>query len=392
MDVALGMVLGMVIAVSLGAGWRLVFMRGRVQAPEAAAMQAAVHAATSLLPPLRRGLTEETARPAVRALLVLTGAQAVALASGGALLAFDGAGADHHQAGDALAALGGGSDRVHVERHLDCRHPGCPLRSAVSAPLLVHERRIGTLVALYDRPARLRLEESRVVTEAAALVAALVQLSEVEAQGERLARAELRSLRAQISPHFIYNALAAVAAFIHSRPEEARELLTEFAEFIRYGFGSQRPYVTLADELGYVEKYLRLEQARFGERMRVRVEVDPDILPAVVPVLSVQPLVENAVRHGVESRPEGATTIEIEGRSVGTDVQLSVRDDGAGMDADTAAAALAGDGRGIGLHNVQSRLRATFGEGYGLQVGPGPTSGTEIVMTLPKFRAGVRPA
>jgi two-component system LytT family sensor kinase len=386
MDVALGMVLGMVVAVSLGAGWRLVSTRGRVLAPEAAAMQAAVHAATSLLPPLRQGLTPETAKPAVRALRVLTGAQAVALAAEGTVLAFDGEGADLHRAGDALATLTGRSDRVHVERH---HHAECPLRSALAAPLLVHERRVGTLVALYDRPARLRLEDSRVVAEAAALVAALVQLSEVEAQGERLARAELRSLRAQISPHFIYNALAAVAAFIHSRPEEARELLTEFAEFIRYGFGSQRPYVTLADELGYVEKYLRLEQARFGERMRVRVEVDPDILPAVVPVLSVQPLVENAVRHGVESRPEGAT-IEIEGRSVGSDVWLSVRDDGAGMDPEMAARALAGDGRGIGLHNVQSRLHATFGEGYGLQVGPGP--GTEMIMTLPKFRAGVRPA
>ena len=87
------------------------------------------------------------------------------------------------------------------------------------------------------------------MTEAAALVAALVQLSEIEAQEERLARAELRSLRAQISPHFIYNALAAVAASIRPRPAEARELLTEFAEFIRYAFAGQRPYVTLADEL-----------------------------------------------------------------------------------------------------------------------------------------------
>ena len=180
-----------------------------------------------------------------------------------------------------------------------------------------------------------------------------------------------------------------MAAFIHSRPEEARELLTEFAEFIRYAFAGKSPYVTLADELGYVEKYLRLEQARFGERMRVRVQVDPDILPAVVPVMSVQPLVENAVRHGVESRPEGAT-IEIEGRSVGSDVRLSIRDDGAGMDLATAEAALAGNGRGIGLHNVRSRLRATFGEGYGIQISDGP--GTEVVMTLPKFRAGVRPA
>jgi two-component system LytT family sensor kinase len=393
MDVALGVLLGAALAASLAAGWRLVAAPRRVLAPEAAAMQAAVHAATSLLPHLRRGLTPETTRPAAGALRVLTGANAVALTDGEALLAFDGAGADHHHAGDPLAPLAGevGGDRVRVEPRLACPHPGCPLRSAIVAPLRVQERRIGALVAFYDRPGRLRLEESRVVGEAAALVAAMVELSEVQAQGERLVRAELRALRAQISPHFIYNALAAVAASIHSRPEEARELLTEFAEFIRYAFAGQRPYVTLADELRYVEKYLRLEEARFGERLRVRVQVDPDVLPAVVPVLSVQPLVENAVRHGVESRPQGGT-IEIEGRSLGADVELRICDDGAGIRPDVVEAALAGRGRGIGLGNVHSRLRATFGEGYGLQVASRDGSGTEVIMTLPKFRAGVRAA
>ena len=277
---------------------------------------------------------------------------------------------------------------MHVEPRLPCTHPGCPLRSAIVAPLAVRERRIGVLVALYERPGRVRLEESRVVAEAAALVSAMVELSEVEAQGERLARAELRALRAQISPHFIYNALAAVAAFIHSRPEEARELLIEFSEFIRYAFARQRPYVTLADELQYVEKYLRLEQARFGERLRVRVQVDPEVLHAVVPVLSVQPLVENAVRHGVESRPEGGL-VTIEGRDLGADVELRVSDDGAGIDPERAAAALAGAGPGIGLGNVHGRLLSTFGEGYGLVVENG--DGTTVVMTLPKFRAGVRP-
>jgi two-component system LytT family sensor kinase len=391
MNVVLGVVLGMALSMSLAAGWLLTFRRGHVLAPEAAAMQAAVHAATSLLPPLRQGLTAETARPVARALRVLTGAQAVALTGGDTLLAFDGLGADHHAAGDPLEAFGAhaGGERVHVEAHLACASPDCPLRSGIFAPLLAQQQRIGTLIALYDRPGRMRLEESRVVTEAAALVAALVQLSEVEAQAERLARAELRSLRAQISPHFIYNALAAVAASIRPRPAEARELLTEFAEFIRYAFATQRPYVTLADELGYVERYLRLEQARFAERMVVRVDVDPDILPATVPVLSVQPLVENAVRHGIEPRPEGGTLV-IEGRSIGNDVQLSIRDDGCGITPEAAERALAGEGRGIGLWNVQSRLRATFGDDYGLQVRPAATTGTEVIVTLPKFRPGVK--
>ena len=333
MDVALGVVLGLALAASLAAGWRLV-RAPRVQDPSSSAMQGAVHAATSLLPDLRRGLEAGSAAAAPH-LRTLTGANAVALADSERLLAFDGLGDDHDHS---LAALAGEihDDRVRVEPRLRCDHAGCPLRSAIVAPLVVQDRRIGALIALYDRPGRLRLEETRVVGEAAALVSAMVELSEMEAQGERLARAELRALRAQISPHFIYNALAAVASFIHSRPEEARELLTEFAEFIRYAFARQRAYVTVADELRYVEKYLRLEQARFGERLKVRVQVDPEVLQAVLPVLSLQPLVENAVRHGVERLPEGGQ-VAIEGIDLGNDVELRVSDSGDGIDPERAA-------------------------------------------------------
>jgi two-component system, LytTR family, sensor kinase len=389
-DVALGVLLGLALAASLAAGWRLV-RAPRVQDPSSSAMQGAVHAATSLLPHLRRGLGPDSAPRAAPHLRVLTGASAVALAGPVELLAFDGAGSDHHRPGDRLADLAGEvrDDRVRVEPRLACERLGCPLRSAIVAPLVVQDRRVGALVALYARPGRVRLEESRVVAEAAALVSAMVELSEMEAQGERLARAELRALRAQISPHFIYNALAAVASFIHSRPEEARELLTEFAEFIRYAFARQRAYVTVADELRYAEKYLRLEQARFGERLKVRVQVDPEVLQAVLPVLSLQPLVENAVRHGVERKAAGGL-VAIEGIDLGVDVALRVSDDGGGIDPERARAALAGGGPGIGLGNVHGRLQSTFGAGYGLEIEHG--RGTTVVMTLPKFRAGVRAA
>jgi two-component system LytT family sensor kinase len=390
-DVALGVLLGMVLAASLAAGWRLV-RAPRVIDPGGSAMQAAVHAATSVLPQLRQGLQPASAAAAAPHLRTLTGAAAGARADADeVLLAFDGGGADHHRAGDTLGGLGVEvrDDRVRVEPRLRCAGPGCPLHSAIVAPLTVRGRQVGALVALYERTGRLRLEESRVVGEAGALVSAMVELSELEAQGERLARAELRALRAQISPHFIYNALAAVASFIHTRPEEARELLTEFAEFIRYAFARERSYVTLADELRYVEKYLRLENARFGDRLRVRVQVDPEVLQAVVPVLSLQPLVENAVRHGVEASARGGL-VEIEGRDLGTDVELRVCDDGAGIDPDRAAEALNGGGTGIGIGNVHGRLRSTFGEGYGLELAPG--DGTTWVMTVPKFRAGVRTA
>jgi two-component system LytT family sensor kinase len=249
---------------------------------------------------------------------------------------------------------------------------------------------VGSLYAFYTSPGRIRPEDMRVVGEAASLVSAQVALAALETQGELLARAELRALRAQISPHFVYNALTAVANSIHTSPDEARELLTEFSEFIRYAFARERPYVTLADELQYVEKYLRLEQARFGERLRVRVEVAPEVLHTRIPALSVQPLVENAIRHGLEMGIGGS--VEIVASDFDREVELRVVDDGAGMPPERAAAALAGDTDGIGLANVHRRLQTTFGDEYGLEIESRPGGGTSVVMTLPKGRAGVRVA
>ena len=393
MDVVLAVVFGLALVASLVAGARLVARPRRVLDPEGRAMQAALHAATSTLPHLRRGLSVESAGHAIGHLRELLQAPAVALTDREVVLAFAGAGADHHRVGDPIAELvrTERDDRVHAETRLACREPGCPLGAAIVAPLVVSAERVGSLVALYASEGRLRPEDTRVTGEAASLVAAQLELAVLEAQGERLARAELRALRAQISPHFVYNALAAVASYIHSRPEEARELLTEFAEFTRYAFRSERPYVTLAEELRYVETYVRLEQARFGRRLRLRLEVPPEILSAVVPALSVQPLVENAIRHGVEPR-SGDAHVAIVGRDLGADVELRVFDDGLGMDPARARAALAGAAGGVGLGNVQARLRAAFGPEYGLEVRSRPGHGTTVIMTLPKFRPGVRAA
>jgi two-component system LytT family sensor kinase len=261
----------------------------------------------------------------------------------------------------------------------------------VVAPLLIQDQLLGALIAIYEPDRRLRPDDTRVVGEAAALVSAQVELSLVAAQEERLTKAELHALRARISPHFVYNSLAAIASYIHSRPDTARALLAEFAEFTRYAFRGERTYVTIAEELHYVEKYLRLEQARFGDRLAVRVQVDPDVLQTVVPVLSLQPLVENAVKHGLEARA-GKRTIEILAIDRDQDVELRVTDDGVGMSDAQAAAALSGERGGIGLSNVDRRLRATFGDDYGLEVETEPARGTTVVMVVPKFRVGVRAA
>jgi two-component system, LytTR family, sensor kinase len=356
-------------------------------------MQSALHAATSTLPHLRRGLEARSAERVLPHLRALTGAVAVALADRWSVLAIDGEGREQVRPGDLLSRLLARTpdDRVHIEPRLVSSDPACPLRAAVLAPLLVQEKRAGTLIVFYREEGRPRHEAVRVVHEAAALVSAQIALSVLDEQEERLAQAELRALRAQISPHFIYNALAAVAGDIHARPEEARELLSDFAEFTRYLFRDGRPYVTLADELEHVDRYLRLEQARFRDGLQVTVQVAPEALSAVVPALSVQPLVENAVRHGIERRA-GDGRIEITGRVVAGDVELRVSDDGCGIPADRVDAMLAGEGGGIGLTNVDGRLRASFGEAYALRIESRAGEGTTAVMTVPLLRAEVQAA
>jgi two-component system LytT family sensor kinase len=337
MGVGLGVLVGLAIAASLLAAARLLSGPRRVISPEGQAMQAALHAAMATLPHLRTGFTAASAQAAAPHLRSLTQAPAIALLDPVQVLAFEGDGADHHMPGMPLPMEMGRDERVHVFPRLRCSHPGGPLRAAIAAPLIVRGEPVGMLVALYRDGGRLRPEDTRGVEEAAALVSAQLSIPELAAQKERLAEAELRALRAQISPHFIYNALAAVASEIHADPEQARELLTEFAEFIRYAFQGDRPYVTLAEELRYVEKYVLLERARFGERLDVRVEVAPEVLQAVLPVLSLQPLVENAVRHGVEASL-GRRRVEIVARDLGRDAEVRVCDDGVGM-AEAAARA-----------------------------------------------------
>ena len=384
MDLVVGILVGIAV---IAAAWGVIRTRRSKRAPEAIGMQSALHAATSTLPHLRRGLSPRTAEQAVPHLRALTGAAAIALADTRAVIAIEGEGREQVRPGDLLSRLLARTkdDRMHIEPRLISSDPTCPLRSAVLAPLLVQGKRAGTLIAFYRWPGRPSREELRVVQEAASLVSAQVELSVVAEQEERLAQAELRALRAQISPHFIYNALAAVAGDIHERPEEARELLTDFAEFTRYLFRDGRSYVTLGEELAHVERYLRLEQARFREKLHVVIDVVPEALGAVVPAMSVQPLVENAVRHGVEQRA-GTGRVEITGRIAGEDIELRVTDDGTGIEPERVPLVLAGTGGGIGLSNVDGRLRATFGERYALRIDSRPGEGTTAVMTVPQLQ------
>ena len=348
-----------------------------------------LHTASLASPALRQGLTRDSAERSIRHLRALLGTPALALTDTTGLLAWDGEGEHHAPQVAALMAgtLERGSTRLFDQGDLPCEVPGCPVRTAVVGPLVVDERIVGTLQVFAPYPTA---GLARATDEVALWVSGQLELAELDASRTRLMEAEVRALRAQISPHFIYNSLGAIASFVRTDPDRARELLLEFADFTRYSFRRHGEYTTLAEELRSVERYLLLEQARFGDRLKVTLSIAPEVLPVAVPFLCIQPLVENAVRHGIEGK-DGAGTIRIVARDRGQECQIEVEDDGIGEDPEQVRRALAGDESldSIGLGNVDARLRNTFGDEFGLVVETAPGAGTKVTVRVPKFAPGV---
>jgi two-component system LytT family sensor kinase len=335
-----------------------------------------LHVAASAAAALRGGRAEPDTQRAARHLRTLLGSTAVAIVGPGDAVALDGAD-DLEAAARRIAARVRETGRRQVFPHPD----GSAL-DAVGAPIVVDGSVWGAIVA-FAGPVRGPLV--RATGDVAGWCAAQLALGELDASRTALAEAELRALRAQISPHFIFNALTAIASFISTDPARARDLVLEFADFTRYSFRRQGEFTTLAEELRSIHSYLELERARFGERLTVRLRIAPETLSTVIPFLSVQPLVENAVRHGLEPGEHGGV-ITIASLDDGTHTEITVEDDGAGMDPAALAALLDADSSSphVGLRNVDTRLRQLYGSGGGLVVETNVGAGTLVRMRVPK--------
>ena len=342
---------------------------------------------------LREGLTEDNATKAARHLRLMLGGSALAICDTQDALVWTGHG-EHHsdQAFDhAARVLRTGDVAVLGRGDLPCTRPECDVRAGVVAPIVVEDRVIGTLAAYSDRPSA---GLARATEQVATWVSGQLELGELDRERTRAMEAELRSLRAQISPHFIYNSLGAIASFVRTDPDRARELLLEFADFTRYALRRGGSFTPLSEELRNVERYLVLEQARFGERLQVNLLIAPEVLTVAVPYLAVQPLVENAVRHGLADKV-GTGTVTITATDLGDLAEISVEDDGAGSDPEAVRRALDGEDGGdgssesVGLGNVDARLRRVYGDDHGLVVETAPGLGTKVSFRVPKYAPGV---
>jgi two-component system, LytTR family, sensor kinase len=351
-----------------------------------------LHTASLAALPLRSGLTPEAAGKAAPHLRALLGSSALSITSEGSPLVWEGERSSDHPAEAALAHVAeverGGRTRVLGPDAVACDSTTCPIRYAIVVPLRTDSWVVGALAAYAPEAPK---ELVRVTEELAHWMEAQLELAELDRSRSRLLEAEVRALQYQIYPHFIYNSLTTIASFVRTDPERARELLLEFADFTRYSFRRRGNFTTLAEELRSIDRYLLLERARFGDRLHVTLRIAPEVLPVAVPYLCLQPLVENAVRHGLENKP-GEGHLKIIAEDAGAECVISVEDDGVGMDPELMRQVLAGeapDGVGIGLANVDGRLRQVYGDRYGLVAETAVSAGMKVTIRAPKYRQGV---
>ncbi|HEU4881665.1 MAG TPA: sensor histidine kinase [Longimicrobium sp.] len=194
-----------------------------------------------------------------------------------------------------------------------------------------------------------------------------------------LAQSNLRALNMQLQPHFLFNTLNAISV-LAAKGERAQtvRLIERMSDLLRMSLENSEQTLPLVRELEFAQRYLDIEQVRFADRMTVRFDVAPDTMSALVPSMVLQPLVENAVKHGI-ARRRGAGRIEVRARRLDDRLELSVRDDGPGFGAEPAAV-----GTGVGLANTQARLEQLYGaDGFEMFRGSGPGGGARVRITLP---------
>ncbi|MBI3924162.1 MAG: histidine kinase [Armatimonadetes bacterium] len=271
----------------------------------------------------------------------------------------------------------------------------CSLGEAVFFPLTDGKSVVAALGLLSHREHPLSGADRTLIQGLSSILSFELVSRRLHQQGMELERTRFRFLTAQIRPHFLFNALNTVAAVISTDPARAEELILDLADFLRQTFRVQAEWVPLSEEIGYLNAYLALEQARFGERLRIELEVPPEARDLPVPSLLVQPLVENSIRHGVSARPEGGT-VRLRVRAAEGGFEFLVEDDGVGFpaatDLTTGSLPPATDSGGVGLTNVRERLLSLLGERARFHLASEPGKGCRISYFIPRPSALPRPA
>jgi len=286
------------------------------------------------------------------------------------------AGAEASLSDDAFVDLAG---PALISETRGAEHPGVE----VVVPVRVPRKPRTLLLARRSGGRRYLSRDLATLGRAASVIADQIEQFR-EAELRRLmTQAELRALQSQIHPHFLFNALNALYGIIPREARSAREMVLNLSDIFRYKLETGKMMRPLSDEVHIIRAYLEVERLRLGEKLRVELEIAPEALDVSIPVLSIQPLVENAIKHGIAPKMEGGR-VRVEGRVAEGTLQISVSDSGNGYSSMST-------GSGVGLENVARRLDLCYGSQAKLDMASGP-EGTQASVTIPVTVAAVEVA
>jgi two-component system, LytTR family, sensor kinase len=376
----------MILANSLGVALFMLVVRDRNRFHDevaAASSAKALRIAQRTLGMLSKGFPGELATSLASIVREETGVGAVAVTDTEKVLSFSGLGADHHLAGAPIAsrltrrALAERevvfTDGVH-ESYRCTLSPTCPLASALVVPLEVDGAVIGTVQLFEPHARRFGIINKSLGEGIAALLSSQILVARYQEQKSLLTMAELKLIHAQVNPHFLFNSLNTIIAITRTDPERARELLTHLSQFFRKNLKRQGELSTLEEELAHVGSYLEIEKARFQGRLVVELSIPAELMGVRLPTFTLQPLIENAIKHGLSSTLGPATT-RIRARVEAGLLHIDIEDD--------AGAFAPGDGTGLGMKIVDRRIKNLAGDAYGVSVSCVPEQLTRVRVTIP---------
>ncbi|MDR2197840.1 MAG: histidine kinase [Coriobacteriales bacterium] len=350
-----------------------------------------LHLAAQTLPLMSQGLNHETAAQVCELLLPVTSANGVMIADREAVLGYVGADREHHPVGApigtgaAYAVLRDAKMRVIQDTdEMSFKEDLSLFRAAILVPLVLKDEEVvGILKFYYRSPKRIDETEQAMAFGLAVLLSSQISLAELDYQRELASQMELKALQAQINPHFLFNTINTIASLIRTDPQQARILLREFATFYRRTLEGSLDYITIEQEHLQTLRYLGFEIARFGaDRITLTSDIEKGLESIIVPAFIIQPIVENAVGHGMrEDRP---LHIDVLVRSIEGMLVITVADDGIGIPKDVMSHMLDDEREhmGIALKNVNDRLRSFFGSEARLAVKSELGVGTTVFLTL----------
>lgn len=347
----------------------------------------AISVADQTLKWLRDGLSRESAQKVAEIIYNLTKADAVSITDDKKILAFIGLGSDHHKPGhDILStattqALAEGRIVVFQDG-ARCPEPGCPLDCGVVAPFVPRNKAVGTLKLYRTRQQSLSVADIQLVKDLAQLLSRQLALHELDQQQALAEQAEMKALRAQINPHFLFNTLSNIMSFCRTSPDTARRLLEELSEMLHFSFAKHEDKVTVEEEFSSVAAYIEILKVRFGSRLVVHTQVADEAETCLMPTFSLQPIVENALLHGLFPKPEDC---RLDVNIKGEEGQLVVRvaDNGVGMTETECENLLQEKSGGIGLSNVRQRLEHLYSGRASLELHSRKGEGTEVIYRIP---------